>query len=90
MSAKRLFWNAMMFGAIMLWVAVIVAGSQLFETAAGKAILPVGLLLMHCGELPLSSAIGKAKGLSLLHTFIHTAVFGFTWWVPLKKGIIDR
>jgi len=90
MLGKRLFWDAMMFGAIMLWVAVIVAGSQLFESMGGKALLPVALLLMHCGEFPLSSGIGKAKGLSMFHTFIHTAVFGFTWWVPLKKGVIDR
>lgn len=90
MLGKKFFWYTLMFGAILLWVAVIVAGSQLFESAAGKAILPVGLFLLHCGELPISSGIGRAKGLSMFHTFIHTAIFGFTWWVPLKKGVIDR
>ena len=90
MLDTRSFWNILMFGAILLWVAVIVAGNLLFESLAGKALLPVVLLLMHLGEIPISSGIGKAKGISMLQIVIHTVIFGFTWWVPLKRGVIQQ
>jgi hypothetical protein len=40
-------------------------------------------------EIPVSSKIGKSKGVPRARVIVCTAIFGFTWWLPLKKGIIN-
>ncbi|MBW2544718.1 MAG: hypothetical protein JRD43_04500 [Deltaproteobacteria bacterium] len=90
MMKKKGFWYFLMSGAILLWIAVIWLGYVLFpDSVAGKAALPVLLLLMHCAEIPVSSKIGRAKGISGARIVVNTAIFGFTWWLPLKKGVFD-
>ena len=90
MLQKKWFWYFLMSGAILLWVAVILLGFVLFPgSAVGKALLPVVVLVIHCAEIPVSLKIGKVKGVSPARVAINTAIFGFTWWLPLKKGVID-
>jgi hypothetical protein len=44
----------------------------------------------HPLELALSLRIGKRAGLSVFRTVLKTLAFGFTWWVPLKLGVIKK
>ncbi len=91
MLEKKGFWYLLMFGALVLWVGVILLGLLLFpENTAGKAALPAALLLLHCAEIPISLKVGAAKGLPPSRVIVKTALYGFTWWLPLKKGVFDK
>ncbi len=91
MLQQRGFWLLLMVGAIALWIAVFLVGILGFPDSAVAAPALLGVLfLMHCGELPVSLKIGKAKGLTTFRVVVKTVIFGFTWWVPLKKGVLDR
>lgn len=49
----------------------------------------IGILLLHLGEMKTAFSIGRKKGLSDMRTFLMNLAFGFTWWLPLKKGVFD-
>jgi uncharacterized membrane protein HdeD (DUF308 family) len=90
MLRNKGFWYFLMAGAIALWIGVICLGFVLFPNNTGSALLfPCVLFLMHCAEIPVSSKIGRDKGLSLARVGVKTIIFGFTWWVPVKKGVFD-
>ena len=91
MLQSKGFWYFLMVGAIALWVGVIFLGFVLFPDNTGAALLvPGALFLMHCVEIPLSSKIGRERGLPMARVAIKTIIFGFTWWVPVWKGIFDQ
>lgn len=45
-------------------------------------------MIVHPLELLISYKIGKEKGIATPMIVIKTILFGFTWWLPLKQGII--
>ncbi len=45
--------------------------------------------LTHILEFPKAIPIGKNAGSSLGKTIIMTFLFGITWWLPVKRGIIE-
>lgn len=50
----------------------------------------VPLILLVCAHLSeylfISRKIAEEKEISQLSTVIHTLLYGFTWWKPLKNG----
>ncbi len=56
--------------------------------AARKKPLPlVSLLLMHLSEyLFIGRKVAADHGLSAAEGFAQCLAFGYTWWLPLKKG----
>jgi len=48
------------------------------------------LLLIHLTVLPISLTIGNERNLSKSRIVLKSLIFGFTWWVPLRKGIIHE
>jgi hypothetical protein len=88
MLDKKGLWYFLMFGAIVLWGAVIWLGYILFpHSAVGKAVPFILTLMLHVSEIPISWKIGRAKGISRSRVIILTAIFGFTWWLPVKRGV---
>jgi hypothetical protein len=88
MFDKKGFWYFLMFGAIVLWVAVIWLGYVIFpQSTVGKAVPFILTLMLHLSEIPISLKIGRAKGVPRARVIILTAIFGFTWWLPLKRGV---
>lgn len=89
MLDKKGFWYFLMFGAIVLWVAVIWLGYYLFpQSALGKAVPFLLTLALHLSEIPISLKIGRSKGIPRGRVITLTAIFGFTWWLPLKRGVL--
>lgn len=86
------FWYFLMFGSICLFAFCIALGYFLFpDSPFLKWIFFIGLLAFHIVEIPLSSMkIGRAKNIPAPTIAAKTILFGFTWWLPLKKGIIDK
>ena len=91
MKSKR-FWRVLQAGSIAGWIYIFAGALCPFEAGALK-ILWWGLMptwaLLHPLELILSLPIGRAKGLRPEWTFAMTLLFGFTWWLPLKRGVLD-
>jgi hypothetical protein len=90
MSSKG-FWYALMAGAIGLWITVILAAILVPSISIIAWIVFIALAALHLLEFPLASKeISEAKGISGRTAFIKTVLFGFTWWLALKKGIVDK
>lgn len=89
MTEKRVFWRVLEVGAILLY-AVIIGGSYLLGQARPGWILMGLLVLLHLTETPTALHIGHEKGLSALRVFVMNMLFGFTWWVPLRRGILQK
>lgn len=49
--------------------------------------LVIGILMLHIFELKTALMVGREKNLSTTRIYLKNLVFGFTWWLPLKKGV---
>jgi len=93
MFKTKYFWYTMMMGAIGGWILGI---SGLVRPSKNEVIKKVQQAVLciwalgHPLELPVSLMVGKKTGVSLLRTVVKTLLFGFTWWLPLKLGIIKK
>ena len=87
---KKIFWFLMMLGSIVLFGATVALGYYLFpdDHVAAWSFF-VLLLLFHAVETFYSIRIGRIRRVSTLRSVVLTLIFGFTWWLPLKKGIIS-
>ncbi|MCD6570984.1 MAG: hypothetical protein J7L53_09815 [Deltaproteobacteria bacterium] len=93
MLKVRYFWYVMMIGAVGGWIFSILGLVRPSENDTMKKIQKSILYtwaLGHPLELLVSLGIGKKMGLSLLRTVTKTLLFGFTWWLPLKLGVIKK
>jgi hypothetical protein len=90
MNSKS-FWYALMAGSIGLWITVLLAAVLVPSISMIAWIIFIALAALHILEFPLASKeISAAKGVSGHTAFIKTILFGFTWWLALKKGIFDK
>ncbi len=93
MFRSKSFWYAMMTGAVAGWIFSISGLVCPFKGDVIKMIWMAILLIWAIGhplELFVSIPIGKKAGLSIRRAVIKTLLFGFTWWLPLKLGVIKR
>lgn len=90
---KKFFWMLMMAGSILGWLFVILGIAKPFDDDNLKKVwkgMFCAWVFGHPLELILSIRIGKAAGISTLRSVVKTLAFGFTWWLPLKLGIIKK
>jgi hypothetical protein len=88
---SKVFWYFLMAGAIGLWVTVLLAAILVPSISIIAWIVFIALAALHILEFPLvSKKISDRKGISVRTAFIKTMLFGFTWWLALKKGIIEK
>ena len=89
--SKRIFWYGLMTGAVLLWAGSIALGVYLSSKGNSYAWLLFGIiLLVHTAENKVSFPLGKRLELSPGLVMVKTLIFGFTWWLPLRRGIIER
>ncbi|MCU0849571.1 MAG: hypothetical protein MUD12_16940 [Spirochaetes bacterium] len=85
------FWYILMAGSIGLWVVVLLAAILVPSVSMIAWIVFIALAAVHVLEFPLvSKKISDKKGISGSTAFIKTILFGFTWWLALKNGIIEK
>ncbi len=93
MFKSKLLWYGMMLGAIGGWIFSIYGIAKPLKDEnlkkVWKSILATWAL-GHPIELLISTRIGKGLGLSRTRTIAKTLLFGFTWWLPLKLGVIKK
>jgi hypothetical protein len=89
---SKWFWYFLMIGSIVLYGLSIALGRYLFpDSYLFSRIFFIGLLIVHILEIPAASLkIGRDKKIPVSMIIMKTILYGFTWWLPLKKGIIDR
>lgn len=65
-----------------LWLASPwkVAGASLTGVIVG----------LHVGELPLALRAARMRGVGVARAVVMDMLFGFTWWLPLRRGIFLR
>jgi len=86
---NKAFWYFLQFGSIVLYAVSIPFGYWLFPGSNLYAwSIFTGLVLLHTAEINIAKKIGSKKNIPLLRVTVKTILFGFTWWLPLKKGII--
>ncbi len=92
MLKNKLLWQGLMAGSLLVW-AFILAGLVFPFSCPATRNLWLALFLVwgvvHPLELKFSLPVGRAAGLSLRRTVIKTVLFGFTWWVALKWGVVE-
>lgn len=86
MQNSKCFWIILMSSALGLYL--IGLGLWIFSSTRWiGAGLILGILFLHICELQTAMRIGRKKNLSDIRICLMDLVFGFTWWLPLKKGI---
>jgi uncharacterized protein YhhL (DUF1145 family) len=93
MLKNKGFWYILMSGALAGWAFSIVGLVKPMKNETLKKIWKMifcSWVFGHPLELALALGIGKAQGLSRTRTILKTLAFGFTWWLPLKLGVIKK
>lgn len=67
----------------------MIAGVLLFDGRTDHwAVLIAGIILVaHVLEIPLAMKMLRDKNPSMGRLALGTLLFGYTWWVPARKGI---
>jgi hypothetical protein len=81
-------WNSLQILALLLLLVPLPLGYALGHPRAGRALL-IAIVLLHAGELRVSIPLAKKRNLSTGTAVLETLLFGFTWWVPLKQGLLQ-
>jgi hypothetical protein len=89
MIQKKIFWYSMMAGSMLLYISFLVGGYLLNMPCTGWALF-LGLFFLHLSEVRIAMEVGKPKDIPPLTIVIKTILFGFTWWLPLRMGIMDH
>jgi hypothetical protein len=89
---SRGFWYVMMIGSVALFGVSMALGRYLFpDNFLLSNVFFIGILLLHVGQIPARSMkIGNDKKIPGPMIIIKTILFGFTWWFPLKQGVINK
>ncbi|MBI9085592.1 MAG: hypothetical protein JEZ11_18485 [Desulfobacterales bacterium] len=90
---ERKFWQMLQAGSLAGWIYILVGAAFFSETQWLKIlwwVLMLAWAIVHPLELKISLPIGRQKGLTPEWTFAMTLLFGFTWWLPLKRGVLDE
>ncbi len=89
MTGKSVFWHGLQVSAVLLYAVLIAGGYALQIPALGWGLFGV-IFLLHVFELKTALVVGRDKGLSTRRIVLKNLAFGFTWWLPLKKGILSK
>ena len=76
-------------GAVLLYVLILGGGYAIHQPKPAWILIAL-LAVLHITEMRTALAVGKEKGLSAGRIVLMNMLFGFTWWVPLQKGIIIK
>ena len=77
-------WRFIQIGTVILWGITIY-----LWVALNFPYLFIILAALHIGEaVNIGPKVGTRHGYSTMSSVVLTLIFGFTWWLPVKKGII--
>ncbi len=84
-------WKIFRISTILFWILLAIIGFGVAnQFSEYSRICLVLLLVIHLAEIPIALSIGRKRDLAIFRIIVSTLVLGFTWWVPLKIGIIRK
>ena len=89
---NQTLWKVLRAGSLAGWVFIFIGAFFPFEMGGLKTFwwcIMLTWAIVHPLELPISLPIGRQEGLTPEWTFAMTLLFGFTWWLPLKRGVLN-
>jgi len=86
MTARRWFWTLCRILTLLLFAGVVITGYALRRPAAGWCALAL-LLALHAAELRVSLHLQATARIPRARVVVMTLLFGFTWWVPVTRGL---
>lgn len=89
LADSRGFWRLCNALLIVLHIVGVYAWLR-YGTAAPAAVLWLVVVAIHVLELPMAFVFLRERTISPVTTVIATLLFGFTWWVPTRRGVYGR
>ncbi len=89
MKLSKITWILVEISVIFLYVVAIGYG-YMFEIPWLGWLIFAALIVLHLFEMKTALKVGREKGLSNRRIIIKNLIFGFTWWIPLKRGIFNK
>ena len=93
MMDNKLFWYGNMAGALFGWVFIFYGAVSPIDSPFlyyTWIAITLGWVIGHPLELTQSLPIAQKANVPLKTAIIKTLIFGLTWWIPLKRGIIKN
>lgn len=90
MFNKKPFWYGTMTVAVAAWPFIFAGAICPFGGGLRTFWLTITLVwgISHPLELVLSVPIARKAGFSMPKTIVFTLIFGITWWLPVKLGVL--
>jgi len=86
MLDKKFFWVVQNLVLVAFWLAAI--GSAILGNTRHWLVLVAAMVFVaHLLEVPLAFRLLRGRDASPLRVSLMTLLFGFTWWVPARRGI---
>jgi len=89
MKNKPLFWRLNQLLTILLYELLVFGGYAFRIPWLGWALFGT-LILLHLVELKTALGIAGKHKVRPARAVLMTILFGYTWWLPLKRGIISK
>ena len=86
MTSHRWFWALCRILTLLLFAGVVIAGYATGRPAAGWGVF-AALLALHAAEVRVSLRLPATADLARSRVILMTLLFGFTWWVPVTRGL---
>lgn len=82
------FWRFNQFLLIVFWLLVPLAPTLNLSIPYLNELALI-IFAAHVLEIPLALTRLKHKQIPKLRIAARTLVFGFTWWLPVEKGVVS-
>jgi hypothetical protein len=90
MLTSKGFWVFMMTGTAGLFILIALVGYGVLTDRGLETTIILALFVsLHVAEIPHGIRVGRSRGIGAGTATFKTLLFGFTWWLPLSRGVID-
>ncbi len=93
MLNSKAFWYVNMAACSVLWIFVVYGIVSPFQDKIMFIVWLGSLISIAIGhpiELKRFMPIAKEKGIPTMTTVVMVMILGFTWWLPVKKGVFYK
>ena len=94
MLQRKMFWYGGQAVCLAVWIFNIIGLIKPYGNEATRKLWKISMpvwAIIHPVEIPLAYGLAaKGAGVSLKRTVVKTILYGFTWWVPLKMGVLEK
>jgi hypothetical protein len=85
---QKTFWTLQQAFAVFLIFGAVPLG-YLFDHILAGWLAFLFVILLHLSELLVTIPLARQRKLSIRVAILKTMLFGYTWWVPLKRGLLQ-